>query len=364
MPTYNRRIIHPLTILCVVLLPQLQQNSHSDQTMNVTVDIKPAKSGDTLPACIVPLMSTIDRPDWDVPFVEGVLGHAFHFEMKAGGKHVMHDHIDWGSALGYLPSKFGQTQKFGANKKSKDVDLVTLKKEARDAVRASLARGIPALVWQPMSVEMKKNHHHAYCWGLIVGYNERDETYTVRHPFVTDTYTVKYDAIGHADPVEWFNVRIFTPTQEPDARKMHHKALRMAVKSATDNGKGKITHGLAAYELWQKAFDASDIPLEPSRHHAETLKQRRESAASYIRKLTKVFPEAAESLQTSATHYDQELEALNPLYDLLVSAKKQKQITSEERAKAADLINKALISERAAITSIENALALLSENER
>jgi hypothetical protein len=50
------------------------------------------------------------------------------------------------------------------------------------------------------------------------------------------------------------------------------------------------------------------------------------------------------------------------LYDLLASAKKQKQITSEERTKAADLINKALIAERAAISNIEDALALLSEN--
>jgi hypothetical protein len=248
MPIYKHRVIQALTILCGVLLPHLQQSSHSDQTMNVAIDVMPAKSGDTLPACMVPLMSAIDRPDWDVAFVEGVMGHAFHFEMKEGGKPVMHDHIDWGSALGYLPSKFGQTQKFGANKKSKDVDLVALKKEARDAVRKSLDRGIPALVWQPMSIEMKKNHHHGYCWGLIVGYNENDESYTVRHPFVADTYTVKYDAIGHTDPVEWFNVRIFTPTEEPDSRKMHHKALRMAVKSATDNG--KTTHGLAAYELW------------------------------------------------------------------------------------------------------------------
>ena len=362
MPFYYHRTIQILTLLCLILLPPFQQNTHSDQTMRVAVDVKLAKSGDTLPACIVPLMSTIGRPNWDVAFVEGVLGHAFHFEMKEGGKHVMHDHIDWGSALGYLPSKFGQTQKFGANKNSKNVDLPALKKEARDAVRTSLDRGIPALVWQPMSLEMKKNHHHGFCWGLIVGYNESDESYTVRHSFVADTYTVKYDAIGHADPAEWFNIRIFTPSEEPDARKMHHKALRMAVKSASDDGKGKTTHGLAAYELWQKAFDNPDIPLEPSRHHAETLKQRRESAAAYIRKLIQVFPESAEPLQASATHYDQELEALNPLLDLLTSAKKQKQITPAERTQAATLINKALIAERAAINSIENALALISKN--
>lgn len=364
MPIYNHRIIQTFTVLCVVLLPYFQQNSHSDQTMHVAVDVMPAKSGDTLPACIVPLMSTIDRPDWDVAFVEGVMGHAFHFEMKAGGKHVMHDHIDWGSALGYLPSKFGQAQGFSATKNHKDVDIPALKKEARDAVRTSLDRGIPALVWQPMSLEMKKNHHHAYCWGLIVGYNENDETYTVRHPFVADTYTVKYDAIGHADPAEWFNVRIFQPHAEPDARKMHHKALRIAIKFSGDDGKGKTTHGLAAYELWQKAFNSPDIPLEPSYHHTEMLKQRRESAAAYIRKLIQVFPEAADPLQASATHYDQEIEALNPLYELLESAKNQKKITSEERTQAADLISKALTAERAAIASIEEALTLLTAEDQ
>ena len=209
---------------------------------------------------------------------------------------------------------------------------------------------------------MKANHHRAYCWGLVVGYNEQEETYTVRHPFVDHTYTVRYDAIGHADPVEWFNVRIFEPHPEPDARKMHHKALRMAVKSSTDDGKGKTTHGLAAYTVWRNAFASPDVPLEPSRHHADMLKQRRESASAYVRELATVFPEAADPLSTAAAHYDRELESLNPLYDLLAAARKHKKITSEERAEAARLVGEAMEAERNAVADIEVALEMLPED--
>ena len=52
-----------------------------------------------------------------------------------------------------------------------------------------------------------RDHDHRFA--QFVGYDEAAETYTVRHPFVSEQYAVRYDAIGHADPVEWFNVRIF-----------------------------------------------------------------------------------------------------------------------------------------------------------
>ena len=115
--------------------------------------------------------------------LQGVLGHAFQFDMKEGGLHVNHDHLDWGPALDILP-RLAKFQVLDSNKNDTGVELLALKQEARDAVYASLKRGAPSLVWSPMSLEMKANHEFAVCWGLIVGYSEAEETFTFRHPFV------------------------------------------------------------------------------------------------------------------------------------------------------------------------------------
>ena len=65
--------------------------------------------------------------------LQGVMGHAFHFEMAEGGGDVMHDNIDWGPALDFLPV-FAQFRTFKATKHDVDVDLPALKREASDAV--------------------------------------------------------------------------------------------------------------------------------------------------------------------------------------------------------------------------------------
>ena len=345
--------------------------------MNIMVDVTPTRphAGTTLASSLNPLMRTVGRPEWSMARLQGVMGHAFHFEMIEGGAGVMHDNIDWWLALDFLPY-MAQFRTFQATKKNTDIDLPALKLEAREAVRASLQQGVPALVWQPMSLEQKASDHpahHAYCWGLIVGYNEAEETYTVRHPFVADTYTVRYDAIGHTDGVEWFNVTIYDQPSSADEKATQLTALRNAVTFAngtryTDerfmrhNGKG-IPYGFAAYELWREAFKSEDVSSGHSHHHAETLRARRLSAAAYLRELVTIFPEAAEPLEAAAAHYDRELESLNPLYDLCGAAQKAKAITAEDRAEAGRLIGEALKVDREAIASIEAAMALIDGSQ-
>ena len=183
----------------------------AERQMNITVDVSPSlpHDGTTLASCLSPLLQAVGRPEWSMARLQGVMGHAFHFEIADGGGGVMHDNMDWGPALDFLP-QFAKFRSFKATKHDTDVNLPALKREARDAVRTGLKNGFPTLVWQPMSREQKASDHpahHAYCWGLIIGYNEPEETYTVRHPFVDGTYTVRFDLIGHADP-ELFSVLI------------------------------------------------------------------------------------------------------------------------------------------------------------
>ncbi len=347
------------------------------QAMNVMVDVNPSRphSGTTLASSLRPLMQTVGRSEWTMARLQGVMGHAFHFEMVEGGKGVMHDNIDWGLALDFLPN-MAQFRTFQATKHDTDIDLPALKREAREAVRASLQQGVPAMVWQPMSLEQKASDHpahHAYCWGLIVGYNQAEETYTIRHPFVGDTYTVRYDAIGHSDGVEWFNVTIYDQPSNADEKATQLTALRNAVAFAngtryTDerfirhNGKRSIPYGFAAYELWREAFESEDVSPGHSHHHAEILRARRLTAAAYLRELVTLFPVAAEPLEAAAVHYDLELEALNPLYGLCSTAEKVNGFTLEDRAAAGKLIGDALKADREAIASIEAALALVDRS--
>ena len=335
--------------------------------MNVTVDVTPANRGDTLPLCLAPLMQSVGRPEWSLARAEGVMGHAFHFEMNEGGEHVMHDNIDWGPALDFLPS-FGQFREFDMSGDDADIDNPTLKREARDTVRVGLGKGFAALVWQPMTLEMQENHHHGFCWGLIVGYNETEETYTIRHPYVSETYTIGYDAFGRAGS-GWFNVKVYQQPSVADERETHLTALQNGVcfahqtRFAPDddrNAKRRARpHGFAAYELWRKAFELEDVPLETSRHHAETVKGRRLSAAAYLRDLVTVFPETAGELEAAAGNYDRELESLNPLYDLCAAAKEKEMWSAEDREEAQRLIDVALAAEKEAISQIEAALKIL-----
>ena len=64
-------------------------------------------------------------------------------------------------------------------------------------------------------------------------------------------------------------------------------------------------------------------------------------------------PKAAEPLEAAATHYDREMESLNPLHDLCDTACERQAWHAEDRSEAGKLIGDALEAEREAIASIE-----------
>jgi beta-lactamase regulating signal transducer with metallopeptidase domain len=353
--------------------------SEGDQNISVMVDVSPSlpHMGTTLASSLTPILQTAGRVEWSNARLQAVMGHAFHFAMKEGGESVMHDAIDWGLAMGAFP-KLAEFRTFHANKKkaeSGEVDLPALKREARDAVLTSLQNGVPALVWQPMSLEQKDSGTHAYCWGVAVGYDEADETYTIRHPFEADTYTVRYDAIGHADRVEWFYVAVYEGPSDREEIKVNLNALRHAVAFAngtryTDknfkypSGNSAMPYGFAAYEIWKRAFDSENVPAKHGHHHAGILKARRQTAAVYLRDVVSLFPEAAEPLTTAAAHYDREAGTLTSLHTLCLTARDNGAFSADERTKAARLLGEALNHDRAAIAQIETALTIIDTEYR
>jgi hypothetical protein len=98
------------------------------QAMNVMVDVNPAQppQGTTLVSSLSPLLRTIGQPQWSPVRLQGIMGHAFQFEMKEGGRWVYHDNMDWGLALDVL-GDIAKFQEFHATKKEAEaaVDLIT-----------------------------------------------------------------------------------------------------------------------------------------------------------------------------------------------------------------------------------------------
>lgn len=299
--------------------------------------------------------------------LQGVLGHAFQFDMNEGGKHVNHDHFDWGPALELLP-QIAQFRTYMVSAEDADIDLAAVKQDVRGAVLAGLQRGAPALAWSPMSREIAASHHHGVCWGLIVGYDETDETYTIRHPFVDGPYDVRFDEIGHAEPEESIWVIVHDRPSAEDERETHLTALHNAVAYAHGtryaegderNANRRATpHGFAAYEVWQQAFSSADVPVNGTHHHLEMLMYRRVAAATYLREFSSVFPEAADQLEAAAVHYDREMDSLHDVCD---AACDREAWLAEERARAGELIGDSLKAERKAISRVVAAIAILEE---
>ena len=340
------------------------------QALNVMIDVSPSQShqGTSLASCLSPLLRAVGRPEWTMERLQGVLGHAFQFDMNEGGKHVNHDHFDWGPALDILP-QIAEFQAYEASKDDRGVDLAAFKREVRDAIRAGLKGGAPALVWSPVTQEMRDNRQFAVCWGLIVGYNDAEETYTVRHPFVGGTYAMRYDALGETEPDESIMVKIYAGPTGANEQEMHRTALRNAVAYAHGtryeagderNANRRATpHGFAAYETWRKAFAAEDVPTDVSHHHVAILMWRRRAAPLYLRELAAFFPDAAAQFEAAATHYERELGALVVLHGLCDTACDRQAWRAADRTEAGKSISKALRAERKAVANIKAALAVI-----
>jgi hypothetical protein len=296
--------------------------------------------------------------------------------MKEGGGDVWQEaKLDYAHEPGFfemLPALGYRIRGFDAVRRDEQGDFHALKREAWNAVKASIDRGVPALVWQPMTQEMKEQGIRAGAWGMLVGYDESDETYAVRHQYLgrgRETYTVRYDALGYAAAVNWFYVLVYDGPAPVDARSTHLTALQNAVAfagdtrwpPATGHHRGEL-RGLDAYGLWREAIESGDAAPEFSQHHAYDLQRLRGHAAAYLRELVDVFPAAAANLQEAAGHYDQLVDTTTTLAVLCADARDAGGFSNDTRAEAAALITTALEADRTAIASIEVAIAVLDES--
>ena len=152
------------------------------------------------------------QTEWSPARLQGVLGNAFSFEMKKGGGDVWQEgNLDWWLVFETRPeAELGcRIQRFQARQGDTDPDESRkIKADAWDAVRASIDRGIPAAAWAPMYPK----EDSARDWGLLVGYDEADESYIVRRR--GGEFGVRYDEIGDVGPPEDFCVFVYDGSEQ------------------------------------------------------------------------------------------------------------------------------------------------------
>ena len=320
------------------------------------------------------------QTEWSPARLQGVLGNAFSFEMKKGGGDVWQEgNLDWWLVFETRPEEdLGcRIQRFQTRQGDTGPDESRkIKADAWDAVRASIDRGIPAAAWAPMYPK----EDSARDWGLLVGYDETDESYIVRRR--GGEFGVHYNAIGDVGPPEDFCVLVYDGSEQVDVPSTHVKALRNAVAFAngtrydTDKAPIKVdARGLAAFELWRDAIDSGASPDPGQRHprshgivkdtqsHAGVLTSLRRYAAAYLRDLTDVFPVAASELESAAGHYDRVAEASGKLYSVCERSVPADEFTDNARAEVSRLISTAHQAERDAIAGVKAALALIEATE-
>ena len=243
-------------------------------------------------------------------------------------------------------------------------ELQAIKDQTWEKVKASIDQGIPAIAWQPMTLEQRDSGVSAYGWASLVGYDETEKTYTVRHQHYTTEYTVPYDQFGFTNLVNWYCVMILAEKKPFDRMALEVKSLEHAVAFAhgtrfdlEDAPYPVEAVGFAAYELWKKGLESGDVDVGATEHAAWILWEMRENAAAYLREITGHFPKiSSRALSDAALFYDEEIEAIVKLVNI---CREHESFTTPKRREAVTAINAALEAEKWAIGKIEEALSAL-----
>ena len=161
-----RGLILSLLCLAVLLSPLAQRNGSSDAKKmaekNVLNGVKPVQGDSTFIGTLHPMLKAAGE-EWSTPRLTGTFGHAFSFSMKIGDGTVWQQaNIDWWllwemiAHIGYEFQEF-QVVRNGKQPAPTPKELQSIKDQTYEKVKASIDRGIPAIAWQPMTVEQQNS---------------------------------------------------------------------------------------------------------------------------------------------------------------------------------------------------------------
>ena len=314
--------------------------------------------------------------------VNSLLGYSFHFCMiKDGARTEHHSMIEWDLYTRVLHRLGFDTQIFEAyqgeeylEKRKPDYKRPTpeaiaqLKEDTWNAVCASIDRGIPAIAWSPMTVEQKKEGVGAFEWGLLVGYDQEERTYTVHHRWRSNkAFTVPFDGFGANDIAKWYYVMVFGKHTAPNPQKVTREALQDALTFADGTHYNKETCcypvagvGFDAYDVWLDALRQGLPAPQAVRGNINELKFNRQMASTFLRESTHHFDATiAQALSQAAACYDMEIAILTEVRNTARTAHETGGFSHEQNREAISGISAAYEAEKLAIGHIQSALDML-----
>ncbi|RKU31276.1 hypothetical protein C6497_01950 [Candidatus Poribacteria bacterium] len=372
------RLIYSIFILCFILIfntpmivssdievsgTDLKTNRISKKILN---DLKPVPSDSNFIGTLYPILNAAGG-EWSIPRLNATFGNAFSFSMKKDKDVVwQHANIDWWllwEMINDIGFEFQEYQMIlnGKLPPPTPTEIKKIKEQTWNQVKSSIDQGVPAIAWQPMTVTQLKNGVNAFGWGLLVGYNEDNKTYTVRHQTYKSDYQVPYDKFGYSDPVQWYCVMILTKRKPINRIDLDIQILNNAVKFAEgsrfDLEKAAYrvdTIGFAAYAQWINLIESGEVDIGFTEHSAWMLWEMRENAEKYLREISNYFTdETRQYITEAAAYFDIEIDEVEKLVNL---CKKHKQFTPPLRQEAITIIHAALDAEKMAIGKIKEAL--------
>ena len=357
---------------------QLNDSFHKEKEekvfqKKVLEGVKPVESNSTFIGALHPMLKAAGE-EWSIPRLTGTFGHAFSFSMKIGDGAVWQQaNIDWWllwemiADIGYEFQEF-QVVRNGKQPARTPEEIQNIKAQTWEKVKASIDKGIPVIAWQPMTVEQRDSGVSAYGWALLVGYDETEKTYTVRHQHYKTEYTVPFDQFGYTDPVGWYCVMVLGEKKPFDRMALEVKSLKNAAAFAhgtrfdLEKAPYKVDAiGFAAYQLWKHALENGDVDIGFTEHSAWILWEMRENAAVYLREIADRFPKVSrQALSDAAGFYDEEIKAIVKLVNI---CRENESFTKYTRQEAVDTVSTALDAEKKAIGKIEEVLKRLNTNK-
>jgi len=304
--------------------PQEHEGVHEDAVVEVPgVSLAPAPG--PLIACVQACAQRAGRP-LGVPVLSGLFGHAFEATYALGGADVWHsDLIEWeqfGQGLARTGVELETVERIANNpsvmpapsQREWDDTL----QSAYQRIQESVMRGIPALVWQPMSTQQRDTGLPAYGWGVVHGYDAGSGEYLVCHPHA-GRYRVHFRSIGKSDPVGWLHVTVFLgPNESFVPAQAALQAARGGIALLTGEVVGGYvpptpagTPSTGTLATWQDEAQRNVCPREASVSHATYWSLARATAAGFCEWAAEVAPASAAAFTDAAASFQREAAELH-----------------------------------------------------
>jgi hypothetical protein len=294
--------------------------------------------------------------DLPQPYIMGVSGHAFRLTLDLVVSPSSPVDLNFHDLFPLWENLGAWFKRVAA--RPADETYAATRDEVLSRIRESIDRGRPAISYDLLGLPE---------YGLVVGYDgDRLACLTLNNdeqPAWMDT--ADWPPAEHQQFTRAEAITLLDMAPDFDRRRAEVASLRFAVEhfwapAARDMW---LQHGLKAYEFWAMAL-GSPLPLHgvnPGTGHSYNLmvlQRARRDAAVYLAELAGRYPEAP-SLRAAAARYDELAEMVAEATQLLPFPGTTGLEVPETRKALADVLRRAMATERAGIDEIEKALRAL-----